>query len=67
MLKEQGGDEEGWGGPFPNFFSGQLVSTPWNACTAAGQPRGCCSRTHCHTCRGRQGDKKNSASLFQIS
>lgn len=41
------------GGPFPHFLSRQEVSTPWSACTAAGQQRGSCSRTHCHTWKGR--------------
>lgn len=48
--------EDGRAGPIPDFLFGQEVSTPWSACTAAGQRRGGCSRTRCHT----WGDKKQN-------
>lgn len=51
------------GGPFPNFLSGQEVSTPWSACTAADRQHGYCSHTRYHTCK--ENKKKRTVSQFQ--
>lgn len=51
--------EDGGAGPIPDFLFGQEVSTPWSACTAAGQQHGGCSQTRCHT----WGDKKQNEPL----
>lgn len=65
VCKREGREwEDGWGGPFPDFLVGQEASTPWSACTAAGQRHGGCSQTHYHTWR-EGGRKKNELFGFE--
>lgn len=54
------------GGPFAHFLSGQEVSTPWSACTAAGQQHGCCSHTHCHTWKEKQRQVKVDFNFISV-